>query len=128
MSFRDLAGRLGLLMAVVVFRHSRAKGGAAGDQWLAPKHGGHGDSYSWVRIGPSSLLSVLVGNLVCCLVLGPVTLTFLEAGRGRQHGGRMLWHSLLSSLRLPLVWRPPPGWYRRSPVSTCRRRQTGPYE
>jgi hypothetical protein len=43
------------------------------------------------------------------LVLVPVTLTLLEAGGGGHRGGRMLWHSLLSSLRQPLVWAPVAG-------------------
>jgi len=60
-------------------------------------------------IGPSSLVSVLVGNLVSSLVLVPVTLTLLEAGRGGQRGGRLLWHSLLGSVRQPLVWAPVAG-------------------
>jgi malonate transporter and related proteins len=52
---------------------------------------------------------VLAGNLVSSLVLVPVTLTLREAGRGGHRGDWMLWHSLLGSVRQPLVWAPVAG-------------------
>ena len=57
-------------------------------------------------IGPSAVLPVVVGNLVSSLVLLPVTLALLEAGksRNRSHQGlAVVWHAVLGSIRQPLV-------------------------
>src|SRR4051794_895766 len=60
-------------------------------------------------IGPSSLLSVLLWNLIISLVLVPLTLTLLEASRGGQCGGWTLRRSLFGPVRQPLVWAPVAG-------------------
>lgn len=100
---------LGLFLAVVVFRHNFAEGALQAMNGSFPNMAAMGIPILGELIGPSSLLSVLLGNLVSSLVLVPVTLTLLEAGRGGRRGGRMLWHSLLSSIRQPLVWAPVAG-------------------
>jgi predicted permease len=108
---------LGLFLAVAVFRHDLAEGALQAMNCSFPNMAAMGIPVLGALIGPSSLLSVLVGNLVSSLVLVPVTLTLLEAGRGGRigrngtplPGARMLWHSLLSSLRQPLVWAPVAG-------------------
>jgi predicted permease len=100
---------IGLFLAVAVFRHNLAEGALQAMCGSYPKMAAVGIPVLGALLGPSSRLSLLAGNLVWSLVLGPVTLTLLEADReGRRHG-RMLWHSLLSAVRLPLVWAPVAG-------------------
>ncbi len=60
-------------------------------------------------IGPSAVLSVVVGNLISSFVLLPVTLTLLEAGSPAQDGPTgiaVAWSSILGALKKPLVWAP----------------------
>ena len=60
-------------------------------------------------IGSSAVLSVVVGNLISSFVLLPVTLTFLQAGSPAQKGQKrstVVFTSLLSAFKQPLVWAP----------------------
>lgn len=60
-------------------------------------------------IGESAVLSVVVGNLISSFVLLPITLTFLQAGSAAhedQKRSTVIWTSLLSAVKQPLVWAP----------------------
>jgi predicted permease len=60
-------------------------------------------------IGVSAVLSVVVGNLISSFVLLPITLTFLQAGSPDHKGQKrstVVWTSLLSAVKQPLVWAP----------------------
>jgi predicted permease len=60
-------------------------------------------------IGASAVLSVVVGNLISSFVLLPVTLTFLQAGSAAHKGQKkstVVWTSILSAVKQPLVWAP----------------------
>ncbi len=60
-------------------------------------------------IGASAVLSVVIGNLISSFVLLPVTLTFLQAGSPAHKGQKrstVVWTSLLSAVKQPLVWAP----------------------
>jgi predicted permease len=60
-------------------------------------------------IGTSGVLSVAFANLVVSLVMMPLTLTLLEAGRPTQAGHTrvtVVWGSLLHAIKQPLVWAP----------------------
>lgn len=60
-------------------------------------------------IGTSAVLSAVVGNLVSIFLLLPLTLTFLEAGSPTQEKrkrGAVVWSSITSAVRKPLVWGP----------------------
>ena len=78
-------------------------------------------------VGPSAVLPVVVGNLVSSLVLLPVTLALLEAGRSATRGGNqgltVIWHAVLGSIRQPLVIAPVVGvivallgWHLPEPI------------
>jgi hypothetical protein len=59
--------------------------------------------------GPSAVLPVVVGNLVSSLVLLPVTLALLEAGKNGNRGHQgltVIWRAVLGSIRQPLVIAP----------------------
>lgn len=60
-------------------------------------------------LGPSSVISVVMGNLVSSFVLLPITLTLLETGSSDKKGkagSSVVWSSLLSAVQKPLVWAP----------------------
>ena len=60
-------------------------------------------------MGAGATLSVVVGNILSSFVLIPLTLTFLEAGSAGQKGrkiGAVVWESVLSAVKKPLVWGP----------------------
>ena len=60
-------------------------------------------------IGASAVLSVVVGNLISSFVLLPLTLTFLQAGSAAnkdQKRSTVVWNSILSAVKQPLVWAP----------------------
>jgi hypothetical protein len=60
-------------------------------------------------IGASAVLSVVVGNLISSFVLLPITLTFLQAGSPAHKGQKrstVVFTSLLSAVKQPLVWAP----------------------
>jgi predicted permease len=60
-------------------------------------------------IGASAVLSVVVGNLISSFVLLPITLTLLQAGSATHKGQKrstVVWTSLLSAVKQPLVWAP----------------------
>ena len=70
-------------------------------------------------LGASSVISVVMGNLISSFVLLPVTLTLLEtgsagksnagksnAGKGDGANGSVVWTALLNAVKKPLVWAP----------------------
>lgn len=60
-------------------------------------------------LGASSVISVVMGNLISSFVLLPITLTLLEtgsAGKKDGAGGSVVWTALLSAIKKPLVWAP----------------------
>jgi len=60
-------------------------------------------------IGASAVLSVVVGNLISSFVLLPVTLAFLQAGSPVHKGQKrstVVFTSLLSAVKQPIVWAP----------------------
>ncbi len=60
-------------------------------------------------LGASSVISVVMGNLISSFVLLPITLTLLETGKAGMKegaGGTVVWIALLNAIRKPLVWAP----------------------
>jgi predicted permease len=60
-------------------------------------------------MGAGAVLSVVVGNLLSSFVLIPLTLTLLEAGSAGQTDRKasvVVWESVLSAVKKPLVWAP----------------------
>ena len=60
-------------------------------------------------LGASSVLSVVIGNLISAFLLIPLTLTLLEAGASRHKGRKMgvlIGASILAAIKKPLVWAP----------------------
>lgn len=62
-------------------------------------------------VGPSALLSVVIGNLVTSLLLVPTTLVLLErhhlaGGRMQEHEVQGLWRPVTEALSKPLVFLP----------------------
>src|ERR1035437_2100579 len=60
-------------------------------------------------IGSAAVLSVVIGNLISSFVLLPLTLTLVEAGSAGQekkHGATLVWSSIFSAIKKPLVWAP----------------------
>ena len=97
---------LGLFLAIAVFHHNLSKGALQAMSISFPNMAAMGIPVLGGVIGPSSLLSVLIGNLVSSLIVVPVTLTLLDADRGGERSGRVLWQSLLKAIQQPLVWAP----------------------
>ena len=60
-------------------------------------------------LGASSVISVVMGNLISSFVLLPITLTLLETGHAKtddKAGGSVVWTSLFNAVKKPLVWAP----------------------
>jgi malonate transporter len=100
---------LGLVIALVVFRHKVDAASLQALNGSFPNMAFMGIPVLTAVIGPAAVLPVVVGNLVSSLVLLPVTLALLEAGKsgGRGHQGMtVVVHAVLGSIRQPLVIAP----------------------
>jgi hypothetical protein len=100
----------GLTIALVVFRLRVDAGALQALNASFPNMAFMGIPVLTAVIGPSAVLPVVVGNLVSSLVLLPVTLALLEAGKSGTRGGHqgltVIWHAVLGSVRQPLVIAP----------------------
>jgi hypothetical protein len=100
---------LALVISLAFFRKTLAAGSLQALNSTFPNMAFMGIPVLTAALGPSAVLSVVVGNLISSFVLLPVTLTLLEAG-SPTHGGRkgiaVAWSSILGALRKPLVWAP----------------------
>jgi malonate transporter and related proteins len=100
---------LALAVALLVFRHRVDASALQALNGAFPNMAFMGIPVLTAVIGPSAVLPVVIGNLVSSLVLLPLTLALLEAGKsgGRGHQGLIVvWHSVLGSIRQPLVIAP----------------------
>lgn len=61
-------------------------------------------------VGPQGILAVVVGNLVACIIMMPVTLILvqidLNAGKAGQSPWKLVGRSLLDAVKQPVVWLP----------------------
>jgi hypothetical protein len=100
----------GLTIALVVFRLRVDAGALQALNASFPNMAFMGIPVLTAVVGASAVLPVVVGNLVSSLVLLPVTLALLEAGKSgtrRDHQGlTVIWHAVLGSIRQPLVIAP----------------------
>jgi malonate transporter and related proteins len=99
----------GLVIGLLVFRHRVDAASLQALNGSFPNMAFMGIPVLTAVIGPSAVLPVVVGNLVSSLVLLPVTLALLEAGKSgnRSHQGlAVVWHAVLGSIRQPLVIAP----------------------
>ena len=99
----------GLAIALVVFRLGVDAGALQALNGSFPNMAFMGIPVLTAVIGPSAVLPVVVGNLVSSLVLLPVTLALLEAGKSGNRGHQgltVIWHAVSGSIRQPLVIAP----------------------
>jgi malonate transporter len=100
----------GLVIALLVFRLRVDAGALQALNGSFPNMAFMGIPVLTAVSGPSAVLSVVVGNLVSSLVLLPVTLALLEAGKNGNRGGHqgltVVWYAVLGSIRQPLVIAP----------------------
>jgi malonate transporter and related proteins len=100
---------VGLVVSLAYFRERLAAGSLQALNSAFPNMAFMGIPVMTAAIGPSAVLSVVVGNLISSFVLLPVTLTLLEAGSPTQSGRKGVaaaWSSILGALGKPLVWAP----------------------
>jgi predicted permease len=99
----------GLVIALVVFRLRVDASALQALNGSFPNMAFMGIPVLTAVSGPSAVLPVVIGNLVSSLVLLPVTLALLEAGKSDNRGPQgltVIWHAVLGSIRQPLVIAP----------------------
>lgn len=103
-----------MVVSLVVFRKSVPAGSLQALNSSFPNMAAMGVPVLTSVLGPSSVISVVMGNLISSFVLLPITLTLLETGsagkgdggKGDKASGSVVWPALLSAVKKPLVWAP----------------------
>ncbi len=98
-----------MVLSLTIFRRSLTESSLQALNSSFPNMAAMGVPVLTSVLGASSVISVVMGNLISSFVLLPITLTLLETGSPDKKGkgtGAVVWASLLGAVEKPLVWAP----------------------